>query len=124
MVSLEAVQNCKRITSINQRTTAFQVFVAVYTIRFPDSTPGRMKYSATVRDLAAKDAHWRYYDENFRYLRRKKFLLFTLLASLVYVRGKSSVEITCLWQKIENQKQNKTLEKNLAFDWQKTDAAA
>ena len=99
MVSLEAVQNCKRIISINQRTTAFQVFVAVYTIRFPDSTPGRMKYSATVRDLAAKDAHWRYYDENFGYLRRKNFLLFTLLASLVYVRGKSSVEITCLWQK-------------------------
>ena len=30
-----------------------------------------MKYSATVRDLAAKNAHWRYYDENFRYLRHK-----------------------------------------------------
>ena len=26
--------------------------------------------------------------------------------------------------KIESQKQNKTLENNLAFDWQKTDAAA
>ena len=43
---------------------------------------------------------------------RSKFVA----ASLVYVRGKSSVEITCLWQKIENQKQNKTLENNLAFD--------
>ena len=30
-----------------------------------------MKYSATLRDLAAKSAHWRYYDENFRYLRQK-----------------------------------------------------
>ena len=30
-----------------------------------------MKYSATVRDLAAKNAHWRYYDENFRFLRQK-----------------------------------------------------
>jgi len=28
-----------------------------------------MKYSAT--DLAAKNAHWKYYDENFRYLRQK-----------------------------------------------------
>ena len=71
VVSLEPVQNSKRITSIDQWTTAFQVFVAVYTIRFPDSAPGLMKYSATVRDLAAKNAHWRYYDENFRYLRQK-----------------------------------------------------
>ena len=71
LVSLEPVQNSKRITSIDQWTTAFQVFVAVYTIRFPDSAPGLMKYSATVRDLAAKNAHWRYYDENFRYLRQK-----------------------------------------------------
>ena len=30
-----------------------------------------MKYSATVRDLPAKNAHWRYYDENFRYLWQK-----------------------------------------------------
>ena len=30
-----------------------------------------MKYSETVRDLAAKNAHWRYYDENFRFLRQK-----------------------------------------------------
>ena len=71
LISLEPVQNSKRITSIDQWTTAFQVFVAVYTIRFPDSAPGLMKYSATVRDLAAKNAHWRYYDENFRYLRQK-----------------------------------------------------
>ena len=71
LVSLEPLQNFKRITSIDQWTTAFQVFVAVYTIRFPDSAPGLMEYSATVRDLAAKNAHWRYYDENFRYLRQK-----------------------------------------------------
>ena len=30
-----------------------------------------MKYSATVHDLAAKNAHWRYFDENFSYLRQK-----------------------------------------------------
>ena len=70
-VSLEPVQNPKRITSIDQWTTAFQVFVTFYTIRFPDSAPGLMKYSATVRDLAARKAHWRYYDENCRYLRQK-----------------------------------------------------
>ena len=71
VVSLEPVQNSKHITSIDQWTTTFHVFVVDYTIRFPDSAPGLMKYSATVRDLAAKNAHWRYYDENFRYLRQK-----------------------------------------------------
>ena len=60
LVRLEPVQNSKRITSIDQWTTVFQFFVDVYTIRFPDSAPGLMKYSATVRDLAAKNAHWRY----------------------------------------------------------------
>ena len=54
VVSVEPVQNSKSITSIDQWTIAFQVFVAVYTIRFPDSASGLMKYSVTLRDLAAK----------------------------------------------------------------------
>jgi len=29
-------------------------------MRFSDSAPALMKYSATVLDLAAKNAHWRY----------------------------------------------------------------
>ena len=69
--SLEPVQSSKRINSIDQRTSAFQIFVAVYTVRFPDMAPALMKYSATVRDLAAKNVHWKYYDENFRFLRQK-----------------------------------------------------
>lgn len=40
-------------------------------MRFPKDAPALMKYSETVRDLAAKNAHWRYYDENFRFLRQK-----------------------------------------------------
>ena len=71
VVSLEPVQNTKRISTIDQWTSAFQIFVAIYTVRFPESAPGLMKYSATVRDLAGKNAHWRFYDENFRYLRQK-----------------------------------------------------
>ena len=33
-----------------------------------------MKHSETVRQLPAKNAHWRYYDENFRSLQQKKTL--------------------------------------------------
>ena len=69
MVSVKPVQNSKSITSIDQWTTAFQVFVAIYTIRFPRSASGLMKYSVTLHDLAAKNAYW-HYDENFRYLRQ------------------------------------------------------
>ena len=29
-----------------------------------------MKYSEIIRDLAARGYNWRYYDENFRYLRQ------------------------------------------------------
>ena len=68
---LEPVQNSKGINSIDQWTSAFQIFVAVYTVHFPDMAPALMKYSATVYDLAAKNAHWKYYDENFRFLRQK-----------------------------------------------------
>ena len=71
VISLEPTQKTKRITTIDQWITAFQTFVAVYTVRFSNEAPAMMKYSETVRDLAAKNAHWRYYDKNFRFLRQK-----------------------------------------------------
>lgn len=71
VISLEPAQKTKRISTIDQWITAFQTFVAVYTVRFSNEAPAMMKYSETVRDLAAKNAHWRYYDENFRFLRQK-----------------------------------------------------
>ena len=71
VISLEPAQKAKRIIAIDQWITAFQTFVAIYTVRFPKDAPALMKYSETVRDLAAKNAHWRYYDENSRFLRQK-----------------------------------------------------
>ena len=71
VISLEPAQKAKRIIAIDQWITAFQTFVAIYTVRFPKDAPALMKYSETVRDLAAKNAHWRYYDENSRFLRQR-----------------------------------------------------
>ena len=71
VISLEPAQKPKRIANIDQWISAFQTFVAIYTVRSPTDAPALMKYSETVRDLAAKNAHWRYYDENFRFLRQK-----------------------------------------------------
>ena len=71
VISLEPAQKPKRIANIDQWISAFQTFVAIYTVRSPTDAPALMKYSETVRDLAAKNAYWRYYNENFRFFRQQ-----------------------------------------------------
>ena len=71
VISLEPIQRSKRIPSIDQWVTAFETFVVVYNVHFSNEAPALIKYSETVRDLAAKIAHWRHCDENFRFLRQK-----------------------------------------------------
>ena len=58
--------------TIDQWLTAFNVFVAVYTIKTPTAISSLMKYCEVVRDMAAKQGNWRYYDEKFRFLRQSK----------------------------------------------------
>ena len=60
----------KPINNIEAWTNAFQVFVAVYTSQYPSEGPALMKYSHIIRNLATKGCDWRYYDENFRYMRQ------------------------------------------------------
>ena len=69
---LEHVKPKRRGLSIDQWVTAFNVFVAVYTIRVPNAISSLMKYCEVVRDIAAKQGNWRYYDELFRFLRQSK----------------------------------------------------
>ena len=46
--------------------------MGVYTQKYPVEAPLLMKYSEIIRDLAARGYNWRYYDENFQYLRKKE----------------------------------------------------
>ena len=69
---LEHVKPKRRSLSIDQWVTAFNVFVAVYTIKVPNAISSLMKYCEVVRDIAAKSGNWRYYDEQFRFLRQSK----------------------------------------------------
>lgn len=71
-LSLEPVHKPKRIASISQWASAFNTFVAVYTVSFPASAPALMKYCEIVRDLANKQGNWRWYDEQFRFLRQSE----------------------------------------------------
>jgi len=67
---LEPLQNSKNANTIDNWT--FQIFVGVYTTKFPAEAPALMKYGEVVRDLAGKGANWIYYDTNFRYLTQQK----------------------------------------------------
>ena len=71
VISLEPMQKPKRIATIDQWLTAFQTFVEIYMVWFLNDAPALMKHSETVRDLAAKNAHWRYYNENFSFFQQK-----------------------------------------------------
>ncbi len=67
---LEPVLRPKKIMTIDAWQQAFHIFVGVYTQKYPHKAPALMKYGQTIRDLAARDQNWRFYDENFRYLRQ------------------------------------------------------
>ena len=71
-LALEPVNKAKRITSIDVWLQAFHVYVGIFTAQYPHEAPGLMKYGATIQDLAARGHHWRYYDENFRFLRQSQ----------------------------------------------------
>jgi len=71
LIALEPKLKSKHINSIEMWVTAYQIFVGVYTQKYPVQGPLLMKYSDIIRDLAARGYNWRYYDENFRYLRQK-----------------------------------------------------
>ena len=68
-LALEPMNRAKRITSIDTWLQAFHVIVGVYTGPYPHEAPGLMKYGAKIQDLAARGHNWRFYDENFRFLR-------------------------------------------------------
>ena len=69
---LEHVKPKRHSLTINQWLTAFNVFLAVYTIKTPSAINSLMKYCEVVRDIAAKQGNWRYYDEQIRFLRQSK----------------------------------------------------
>ena len=69
---LEPTNKAKPLTSIDAWTSAFQIFVGVYTTKFPQEAPALMQYGEVVRDLAARGTNWRCYDTNFRYLKQQQ----------------------------------------------------
>ena len=46
------------------------MFVGVFTGHFPSDILSLMKYGSTIQDLPERGHNWRFYDENFRFLRQ------------------------------------------------------
>ena len=75
------------VHTIDQRTAAFQAFVAVYCERFPSETAQLMKYGAIVRDLVQRGANWKFYDESFRMLRQSELIPWDQIHSELWLRA-------------------------------------
>lgn len=60
------------IMSLHQWTSAFLIFMSIYTEKLPQESVNLLKYCFTVREIGSSngDNAWRYYDENFRKLRQ------------------------------------------------------
>ena len=67
---LEPLSRAKKHMSIETWLSCLHNFVGVYTSRFPHEAPALMKYGEVVQDLAVRGGNWKFYDENFRFLRQ------------------------------------------------------
>ena len=67
---IEPVAKTKQITSIDSWLNFFHIFVGIYTRRFSHEAPALMKYCDTIQDLAVRGHNWKFYDENFWFLRQ------------------------------------------------------
>ena len=58
----------KKIKTIHEWNSAFSIFVAIYTQKFPQEISHLLKHGEHVRQLERDGANWLYYDEEFRRL--------------------------------------------------------
>ena len=60
----------KKVTTNETWLSSFHVFVGAYTKQFPHEAPALMKYGEIIEDLAGRGHNWKFYNENFRFLRQ------------------------------------------------------
>jgi len=69
-LTLEPCQPPQKIHTFLQWLSAFNIFVAIFSEKFPNETPRLMKYCEIVRDISSKPGDWYFYDEQSRYIRQ------------------------------------------------------
>lgn len=73
---LELVSKTKKYLSIESWLNCFHIFVEVFTRKYPNEAPALMTYGEVVQDLAGRGHNWKFYDENFRFLRQSQPIAF------------------------------------------------
>ena len=67
---LEPANKPRKIYSMETWNKAFRIFAGILTQKCPEDGPGLWKYMDTIHDLAARGQDWKFYDENYRFLRQ------------------------------------------------------
>ena len=67
---LEPVSKSKKLQSVESWLSSFHVFLAIYTKKFPHEARALMKYGEIIQGLEGRGHNWKFYDENFRFLRQ------------------------------------------------------
>ena len=75
----------KRFMTIEEWTDAFNVFSAVYKIKFPEQSEHLSSYLNTVRKISNENGNWYYYDTNFRRIKQSIGLQWDQIHSELYV---------------------------------------
>ena len=71
-ICLEPVAKPKKVLTLETWFSCFHIFVGIYCKKYPTEAPALMKYGEVVQDLAARGHNWKFYDENFRFLRQSQ----------------------------------------------------
>ena len=93
---LEPASRPKNIQSIEVWLQAFHIFVGIYTKKYPHEAPALMKYGQTIQDLASRGQNWRFYDENFRFLRQtqRSLVPWGSIHGELWLRSQYSMNVT------------------------------
>ena len=73
--------------SINEWSSAFAIFTAVYTSKFPSEVAKLLKYSEVVRQIASEGGNFNLYDMTFRKLRQTIELAFDQFHTELYLKA-------------------------------------
>ena len=75
----------RKLMTIEQWTDAFNVYMSVYRIKFPEQSEHLSTYLNTVRKISNEKGHWHYYDTNFRKVKQDIGLQWNQIHSELYV---------------------------------------
>jgi hypothetical protein len=95
--SLNILSSKGKPLSLLQWQSAFDVFTAVYALKYPDQVLSLVRYSAIIKEINDEGGDWRFYDEKFRAWREEEPIDWQDILHTAYLkalaRGKTSATV-------------------------------